>query len=560
MSGVRSNYITPNIFEGLLYGAQKDSPNLEQGLNAVFKGETSSHAGGKIYFNQDMFDKYIQGTPTRKEIPYEKYNTENGTVYAVDINFGPTSGKIASPGSRLSLATESQLASQALSRREHSEFALKNDLVDKRYIQSPLPILSWFSRREISVSATTIIHSSMIPQDILKNFKGSDAEKLKSVETELKNFALTVEKLEQEYFTNKTATAFEAYINNFYNAIDALQKKLYPLDPKMSRIEFMQNLDKFTSFGLSPEKSSINLVTDEQQNGYSIERMLQFLRTNFDDAEHNPYNLFIHNCSHFLNEMFLYAATGPNVADLKKPFVITPEYKALGAVAEILPFPRPLASPNDGICTPAMFFKQLEVAKNTVPKLQKITPLQKQEPSPQHGYNRKHLFASFNLHSNSASKRKDFEPVIKVLVQNINLDISNVATKVEENHANLNSTDNLYIEQKGNVCNFFINGSHAATITKNDENASLSIQYTDMPPNNKTTPEISKTIFAAIYPKKNEKVVLNIEGEDSANTTSLAELINASLTPKINAIPINILINQQEYNTSTNTKDSFDYR
>ena len=166
MSAAEFSYIKPNRFVGLLYGAQTDDPNLAQGLRAVFLGETSSHIGGKIYFSQDMFEKYIKGNESRQEIPHEVYETPHGRVYAVDINFGPTSG-IASSSSRQNLGVESQLASQALSPIRPSEYAIKHGLTEERYIKSPLPILSCFSKRKINVSATTIFHLNQIPKDML---------------------------------------------------------------------------------------------------------------------------------------------------------------------------------------------------------------------------------------------------------------------------------------------------------------------------------------------------------------------------------------------------------
>ncbi len=131
--------------------------------------------------------------------------------------------------------------------------------------------------------------------------------------------------------------AYTVYVQGVHQAIRAFKNellygpgnKVYPGDQQMSDAEFLGYFEKFASIGTVPNQYRVPIADNAGTSpGFDMNKMLSHMRQAYDDSKHQDYNLFTHNCSHFVREM-LCAATN----DHKVRKFLAPKHKGLGHVA-----------------------------------------------------------------------------------------------------------------------------------------------------------------------------------------------------------------------------------
>lgn len=349
----RGEEVVNGPFDGaatiLIYGGSEHSSDLGAGLSTVLEGRHSGHAGMSLVISQEQFDQYIRGYdgtdpehPYRKEIPYIPLPPEaDGTQrYEIAVNFSSIGDFTPNTAetkfvSRIDAALAGSIragniASSALLPRQLGK-RKKGYVPQQRYVHGHVPGLSHIAHRLI-LQPMSSVHINLIPEDMRGGRTDQEMfELIGKFQNRLNDLrAKVVEKENDQAAYTEYVQGVNQAIHDFKNELlYGAGNKLYPADQQMTDTEFLGYFEKFANIGTVPHQYRVP-ITDSSGHapGFDMNKMLTFMRQAYDDSKHQDYNLFTHNCSHFVREM-LCASTN----DHKVRKFFAPKHKGLGHVA-----------------------------------------------------------------------------------------------------------------------------------------------------------------------------------------------------------------------------------
>lgn len=333
----------------LVYGGSEHSSDLGAGLSTVLEGRHSGHAGISLVITQEQFDQYIRGYdgadsahPYRKEIPYILLPPEaDGTQrYEIAVNFSSIGDFTPNTAetkfvSQIDAALAGSIRAGELAKGELPPRQLGKRKIgytpQQRYVHGHVPILSLIAHRLILQPMSTV-HVDLIPNDMRGGRTDQEMfEIISKFQNRLNDLRAEVVQRENDQ------AAYTEYVQGVHQAIRDFKNellygtgnKLYPATQQMSDAEFLGYFQKFANIGTVPHQYRVPVADSaEHAPGFEMSKMLEFMRKAYDDSKHQDYNLFTHNCSHFVREM-LCASTN----DHKVRKFLAPKHKGLGHVA-----------------------------------------------------------------------------------------------------------------------------------------------------------------------------------------------------------------------------------
>ncbi len=541
-------------FELRLHGATVSDPKLEAGLAAITQGISSSHSGAIIRFsNYDLFKQYIQNSG----IPYSTSQRDGVTVYEVNVNFGPD-GKVGIGDSKSVLYTELEacLSTMLLTQVTLSDKG-RAILDDQREVASPLSPLSWFTRKTINLDATTIIHQHLMDHRFYEQINGrNEKEKLFIASIALRKFASDLEVAEKKYIENSNRKdAGKIFMDNVNNSLDLLKKTLDP-DNKMSRAEFVGEVDEFITIGTPPTQNIVIPLVHEGsgQRGANLEGMLKFLEEKQQEIKAGKltYNLLLFNCSHFLREMVKASIQGdPKLKSAFETNLISEE-KMLGIVANFVSPHGGLTerlNPND-VCTPVIIASMLtnfrEQLEQKVEEQEKAGPTRKRFRDDSQLPTRKiqRLDSTYDVENDApnisrASLTPQYSASLKVKpVGDENQNLDNIAKNIIEKldgQAKADPSDaGLMITD--------LNNKPIAAVEKAD--GQIVIRFYDLQKEGLTTTSLANVIDSHFNAGNRETITFDVISTDKSQTKEIVQAIQQVYAKTDH--PFSILVNGQQ--------------